>query len=163
MGVKRPAGAGPARWEPSVAEAPHLVAVPAVVADHLRAFVRDMLRDGGQEVGGGEDLEVAVDLGVEPRAVDHHVRGPLQGHLLNGEGIAQDVLGQILQVRLGLGRHRLAGVDVEAAVSPGVEDLDAFPGRSFCSTKRLMTLARKSSSRGLSGESGRGWKLRVEG
>jgi hypothetical protein len=24
-----------------------------------------MLRDGGQEVGGGEDLEVAVDLGIE--------------------------------------------------------------------------------------------------
>jgi hypothetical protein len=44
-----------------MADAAHLVAVPAVVADHLRALVRDMLGDGGQEVGGGEDLEVAVD------------------------------------------------------------------------------------------------------
>jgi len=29
-----------------------------------------MLGDGGQEVGGGEDLEVAVDLGIEATAVD---------------------------------------------------------------------------------------------
>ena len=50
-----------------------------------------MLGDGGQEVGGGEDLEVAVDLGIEPGAVDDHVRGPFQGHLLNGERVAQDV------------------------------------------------------------------------
>jgi hypothetical protein len=28
-----------------------------------------MLGDGGQEVGGGEDLEVAVDLGIEPGAL----------------------------------------------------------------------------------------------
>jgi len=32
-----------------------------------------MLGDGDQEVGGGEDLEVAVDLGIEPGAVDDHV------------------------------------------------------------------------------------------
>ena len=42
--------------QPSVADAAHLVAVAAVVADHLRALVRDMLGDGGQEVGGGEEL-----------------------------------------------------------------------------------------------------------
>jgi hypothetical protein len=34
-----------------------------------------MLGDGGQEVGGGEDLEVAVDLGIEPGAVDDQVAG----------------------------------------------------------------------------------------
>ena len=48
-----------------MADAAHLVAVPAIVADHLDALVRDMLGDGGQEVGGGEDLEVAIDLGAE--------------------------------------------------------------------------------------------------
>jgi hypothetical protein len=32
-----------------------------------------MLSDGRDEVGGGEDLEVAVDLGVEPGAVDNGV------------------------------------------------------------------------------------------
>jgi hypothetical protein len=25
-----------------------------------------MLRDGGQKVGGGKDLEIPVDLGIEP-------------------------------------------------------------------------------------------------
>ena len=85
-----------------------------------------MLGDGGQEVGGGEDLEVAVDLGIEPGAVDDDVRGPFQGHLLDGERVAQDVLGQVLQVRLGLGRDALASVDIEAAVFPGVEDMDPF-------------------------------------
>ena len=83
-----------------------------------------MLGDGGQEVGGGEDLEVAVDLGVEAGAVDHHVGRGLQRHFLHGEGVAQDVLGQGFEVGLGLGRHLLAGVDVEGAVFPGVEDMD---------------------------------------
>ena len=58
------------RWQPPLACAAHLVAVSAIVADHLGALVGDMLGDGGQEVGGGEDLEVAVDLGIEPGAVD---------------------------------------------------------------------------------------------
>ena len=80
--------------QPLVSDAAHLVAVPAIVADHLRALVRDMLRDGGQEVGGGEDLEVAVDLGIEAGAVDHHVGRGLQRHFLHGEGIPQDVMGQ---------------------------------------------------------------------
>ena len=79
-------------------------------------LVRDVLGDGGQEVGGGEDLEVAVNLGIEARAIDDDVGGPFQGHLLNREGVAQDVLGRALDVGLGLGRHLLAGVDVEAAV-----------------------------------------------
>ena len=55
---------GSQRWR-----APRILLL-AVVADHLRALVRDMLGGGGQEVGGGEDLEVAVDLGIEPGAVD---------------------------------------------------------------------------------------------
>ena len=88
--------------------------------------VRDMLGDGGQEVGGGEDLEVAVDLGIEAGAVDHHVGRGLQRHFLHGEGIPQDVLGQGFEVGLGLGWHLLASVDIEAAVFPGVEDMDPF-------------------------------------
>ena len=53
------------RRHAALADPAHLVAVPAIISDHLSAFIRDMLRDGGQEVGGGEDLEVAVDLGVD--------------------------------------------------------------------------------------------------
>ena len=88
--------------------------------------VRDMLGDGGQEVGGGEDLEVAVDLGIEAGAVDHHVGRGLQRHFLHGEGIPQDVLGQGFEVGLGLGWHLLASVDIEATVFPGVEVMDPF-------------------------------------
>ena len=58
-----------------MADAAHLVAVPAIVADHLGAFVGTMLGDGGQEVGGAKDLEVAVDLGIELGAVDDGVGG----------------------------------------------------------------------------------------
>jgi hypothetical protein len=109
-----------------VADAPHLVAVPAIVADHLGALVRDMLRDRGQEVGGGEDLEVPVDLGVESGAVDDDVRRGFQGHFFDGEGVARGVLRKVFEVAGGLRRDAIAGVDVEAAVLPGVEDLDAF-------------------------------------
>ena len=49
------------RRQASVADAAHLVAVPSKVTDHLRALVRDTLGDGGQEVGGGEDLESLTD------------------------------------------------------------------------------------------------------
>jgi len=45
--------------------ATHLVGVPAVVADKLEALVRNMLRDGRDEVAGGEDLEVALSLRVD--------------------------------------------------------------------------------------------------
>jgi hypothetical protein len=57
----------------------------------LRAFVRDMLGNGGQEVDGSEYLEVAVDLGVEPGALNDQVRGGFQSHLFHREGVAQDV------------------------------------------------------------------------
>jgi hypothetical protein len=71
--------------------------------------------DGGQEIGGGKDLEVAVDLGIEAGAVDDEVTGRFQGHLFHREGVAEDrrgcggyILGEVLQVGLGLGRHSCA-------------------------------------------------------
>ena len=73
--------------------------------------VRYMLGDGSQKVGGGEDIEVAVDLGIEPGAVDDHVGQELQCHFLHGEGVPEDVLGEVLQIGFGLGWHLLAGVD----------------------------------------------------
>jgi hypothetical protein len=109
-----------------VALAAHLVAVPAVVADKLEALVRDVLRDGGDEVAGGEDLEVAPDFGVEAGTVDNRsVRvAPVRGadlHLLDGEWIADDVLGQALQVLALAGQHAAAAVDVEAGMDPAAE------------------------------------------
>ena len=50
--------------------APCPVGVPAVVTDHLEAFVGDVLRDGRHELLGQEDFEIALGLGVHARAVD---------------------------------------------------------------------------------------------
>ena len=115
----------------AVALAAHLVGIPAVVAEHLRAFVRDVLGDGGQEISGGEDFEVAVDFGIELGAVDDGVGGGFQRHFCHGEGVSQDVLGEFFELGLVLGRNRLTGVDVEAGVFPGVENLDAFGREEF--------------------------------
>ena len=46
------------------------VLLQTVLAQQPIPFVRDVLGDGGQKVGGGKDLEVAVDLGIKPGAVD---------------------------------------------------------------------------------------------
>jgi hypothetical protein len=52
--------------------------------------------------------------------------GGLERHLFHGEGIPQDVLGQVFEVSFGFRGDDLAGVDVESTVLPGVEDLDPF-------------------------------------
>ena len=66
-----------------VALAPHLVGIPAVVADHLSASIGDVLGDGGQEIGGGKYLEVAMDFRVKAGAVDDFVGGKLDVHFLH--------------------------------------------------------------------------------
>jgi hypothetical protein len=43
-----------------VALAAHLVAVPTVIPDEMKALVGDVLGDGRDEVAGREDLEVAL-------------------------------------------------------------------------------------------------------
>ena len=106
-----------------IALATHLIRIPAVVAHELETLVRDVLGDGGDKVAGGEDLEVALNLRVEARVVDHGpVRvGPVRGadlHLLHGEGIADDVLGQTFQVFTLVGQHAPAAVYVEPGVDP---------------------------------------------
>ena len=120
-----------------------------------------MLGDGGQEVGGGEDLEVAVDLGIEAGAVDDHVGRGLQRHFLHGEGIPQDVLGQGFEVGLGLGWHRLASVDIEAAVFPGVEDRHPFRREELLLDQEVNDLGAEEFFQGLARGVGQG--LEVEG
>ena len=93
-----------------------------------------MLGDGGQKIRGGEDFEVAVYFGIELGAVDDGVSGGFQRHFFHGEGISQDVLGEFFEFGLVLGRDGVAGVDVEAGVFPGVEDLDAFGREEFQAT-----------------------------
>ena len=48
---------------------------------------------------------------------------------MDGERIAQDVLGQVLKIRLVFRRDRLPGVEVEAGVFPGVKYLNSLRGQ----------------------------------
>ena len=103
--------------------AAHLVGIPAIIPDKLEALVRYVLGDGGDEVARGEDVEIALDLGVQPGMVDDGTVGigavGLRDlHLLHGEGVANDVLGQALQVLALVRLHPPAAVDVEPGMHP---------------------------------------------
>jgi len=50
----------------------------------------------GEPLGGGEELEVAFQRGVEFGAVEDHARFRVIGHLLEREGRADHVPGQLL-------------------------------------------------------------------
>jgi len=65
-GWRGDAGAANQRFggQSTVADAAGFVRVPPIVTHHLCALVGDVLGDGGQEVAGSEDFEVAVDLAL---------------------------------------------------------------------------------------------------
>jgi len=122
-----------------VALAAHFVAVPAVVPDKLEALLGDVLGDLGDEVAGTEDLEVALNLRVETGAVDDRALGvgPGRGarlHFLDGEWIADDVLGQPLEVFALVGQHPPTAVHVEAGMHPTAEHLR--PARHYVMSHR---------------------------
>ncbi len=105
--------------------AAHLVRIPAVVADKLEALVRNMLRDGRDEVAGGEDLEVALSLRVHGRAAHARPAGRVDLHRFDGEEVPDDVLGQALQVFALVGQHASAAMYVEAGMHPAAQHLSA--------------------------------------
>jgi len=78
--------------------AAHFARVPAVVPDKPKALGGDVLGDGSDEVAGSEDLEVAPDLRVHAGAVHDRPAGRVDLHLLDGQGVPDDVLGQALRV-----------------------------------------------------------------
>ena len=63
--------------------------------------------------------------------------GGFQGHLLDGERVSKDVLGQLLHPGMGFGQDPGAGVDVEAAVFPGHESLGAVCCEELTIDKQL--------------------------
>ena len=78
---------------------------------------------GGDEVAWRENLEVPLHLRVELGAVDDQAIGVglVRGadlHLLHGEGVADDVLGQALQILALVGQHAPAAMDVEPGMDP---------------------------------------------
>ena len=95
---------------------PGAIAVPPIVAHHLKPFVRDMLGDGRNKLLGREDLNVALGLGVHSGAVDHGTVLSVVDHLLLGEGVADNVLGYAFKPGGIITSQRLAVVYAEPAV-----------------------------------------------
>lgn len=81
------------RWDEGLdkgaGHAPGFVGVEAVVADGVLALGRDVLDDGGEEVGGGEDFEVALGVPTAAGAVDDGLGGGVPMDFLEGERGAQ--------------------------------------------------------------------------
>ena len=48
----------------SRSQSPAFVGVEAVIADRLLTFGRDVVDDGGEEIGGFEDLEIPLGVVV---------------------------------------------------------------------------------------------------
>ena len=65
------------------------VGVEAVVADGLLTLGREVEQSGGDEVGGFEDLEVALGGVVAFGAVDDGLAGCVPGDLLEGKRMAE--------------------------------------------------------------------------
>ena len=51
----------------------HLVGIPAVVTHHLKALIRNVLRDRRDEIARAEHLKVAFDLRVHSRAIENRI------------------------------------------------------------------------------------------
>ena len=128
---------------------PHLVGVPAVVTHKLKTLVGDVLGDGGDKVAGGEDLKVAVNLGVHAGTVDDGAVlvdgvGRLELHFFGREGVADDlpamlrllaqasialqagVAGDAFEVVAFVGLDAAAAMHVEAGVLPLLEHAGAL-------------------------------------
>ncbi len=105
------------------------VGVGAVVADGLLAFGREVEQCGGDEVGGFEDLEVPFGGVVALGAVDDGLGAGVPGDFLEGEGMAEEILGEAFASGAVVGGNGFlaAVVDVEAGVFPG-EEVGKFSG-----------------------------------
>ena len=105
------------------------VGVEAVVADGLLALGRKVEEGGGDEVGGFEDLEVALGGVVAFGAVNDGLAGGVPGDFLEGEGMTEEILGQAFATGGVVGGDGLfaAVVDIKAGVFPG-EEVGEFAG-----------------------------------
>ena len=68
------------------------VGVEAVVAYGVLGFGRDVLDDGGEEGGGGEDFEVAFGVPAAAGAVNDGLGGGVPMDFREGEGGAEEIL-----------------------------------------------------------------------
>ena len=70
------------------------VGVGVVVADGLLALGREVKESSGNEVGGFEDLEVALGVVVSLGAVNDGLGAGVPGDFLEGEGMAEEIFGE---------------------------------------------------------------------
>ena len=104
-------------------DASGFIGIDAVVADSLLAFGREVVDGGGDEVGGFEGLEVAFDIVVAFGAVDDGLAAGIPGDFLEGEGMAEEVLGEAFTACYIIWSDDFLApvVDVETGVFPGEE------------------------------------------
>ena len=69
----------------------HLVGVPAVVTHHLKALIRNVLRDCRDEIACAEHLKVALDLQIHSRAIENRIARKIHLHLRYRKWIANNV------------------------------------------------------------------------
>ena len=96
------------------------VGIEAVVADGLFSFGREVVDDGGDEVGGFEDFEVALGGVVALGAVDDGLGGSVPGDFLEGEWMAEEIFREAFAAFCVVGGDGFfaAVVDVEAGMFP---------------------------------------------
>ena len=115
------------------------VGVEAVITDGLLALGRNVINNGGEEISGFEDLEVAFGVVVALGAVDDGLGGGVPGDFLEREGMAEEILGKAFAtggVMRGDG-FLAATIDVEAAVFPGKQVGEPFGAEVFAVAEGL--------------------------
>ncbi len=97
----------------------------------MKIFVGYVLGKHRQEIDGIEDFKVAVDLGIQLRAINDNVGRRFEGDSLHGKGIAEDVLAELFAFGAVFWWHGPAGVNVEAGMFPGLHAGNQFWGDEF--------------------------------
>jgi len=105
------------------------VGVGSVVADRLLAFGREVKQRCGDEVGGFEDLEVALGGVVSLGPVNDGLGAGVPGDFLEGKRMAQKIFSEAFAAGAVVGGDGFfaAVVDVEAGVFSG-EQVGEFAG-----------------------------------
>jgi hypothetical protein len=109
------------------------VGVEAVIADGLFSLGREVVDDGGDEIGSLEDLEVSFGGVVAFGAIDDGLGGGIPSDFLEREGLAEEVFGEAFAACGVVGGNGFfaAVVDVEAGVFPGEEFGEFFRADMF--------------------------------
>ena len=94
-----------------------LVGVAAVIPDGVLVLGWDMFDGGGEELRGGEDLEVALGAPAAAGAVDDAAGLFHPSDLFEREGGAEEILRELLTAR-DAANGPLSGINAESAVFP---------------------------------------------